>query len=223
MASIGLARGAETPRGKTKENSPQRVTSNHKKNLEGERAGGPLPAISFLLKGLGDLKTVETVDKLDKVPLREDHPDWCIKISAELKDPLRGQVIALLRQYTNIFTWTTQGMPGVDLKVMTHRLGIRPCFQPIKQKKQSFSSERARVIKVEMEKLMEVQYIQEVDYPHWLENVVLVPKRKGKWRLCIDVTDLNKACSKDSYPFPRIDVLINGTARCLLMSFLGAF
>ncbi|KAL0313369.1 UNVERIFIED_CONTAM: hypothetical protein Sradi_5736200 [Sesamum radiatum] len=39
-----------------------------------------------------------------------------------------------------------------------------------------------------------------VQYPEWLANVVLVPKANGKWRMCVDFTDLNKACPKDSYP-----------------------
>ena len=64
-----------------------------------------------------------------------------------------------------------------------------------------------------MEKLMATQYIQEVDYPEWLANVVLVSKGEGKWRLCIDFTDLNKVCPKDSYLLPRIDALIDGTIR----------
>ena len=78
------------------------------------------------------------------------------------------------------------------------------------------------MIEAEVEKLMSAQYIKEVDYPEWLANVVLVSKGEGRWRLCIDFTDLNKACQKDNYPLPRIDALIDGTTGCLLMSFLDA-
>jgi len=74
-------------------------------------------------------------------------------------------------------------------------------------------------IEAEVEKLMNMQYIKEVDYPKWLANVVLVPKGEGKWRLYIDFIDLNKTCPNDSYPLSRIDDLINGTAKCLLISF----
>ena len=70
---------------------------------------------------------------------------------------------------------------------------------------------------------MGAQYIRKVDYPEWLANVVLVPKGEGKWRLCIDFTDLNKACPKDNYLLPRIDAMIDGTDDCLLMSFLDSF
>ena len=102
MASIGVARGAETQQGKWKENSPKGETFGHKKDSEWEREEKPPPAISFLLEGSGDLKMTKPVDKLDEVPLKEDYPDCCIKISTEFKDPLRGQILALLWQYADV-------------------------------------------------------------------------------------------------------------------------
>ena len=53
--------------------------------------------------------------------------------------------------------------------------------------------------------LLATGYIREVYYLNWLANVVLVKKTNGKWRMCVDFTDLNKACPKDSFPLPRID------------------
>ena len=67
------------------------------------------------------------------------------------------------------------------------------------------------------------QFIKEVYYPDWLANVVMVKKASGKWRMCIDFTDLNKACPKDSYPLPRIDQLVDSTAGHQLLSFMDAF
>ena len=60
-------------------------------------------------------------------------------------------------------------------------------------------------------------------YPDWLANVVMVKKSNGKWRMCVDFTDLNKACPKDSYPLPRIDILVDSTVRHQLLSFIDAF
>jgi hypothetical protein len=62
-----------------------------------------------------------------------------------------------------------------------------------------------------------------VDYPEWLANVVLVKKSNGKWRMCVDFTDLNKACPKDSFPLPRIDLLVDSTFGHELFSFMDAF
>ena len=70
---------------------------------------------------------------------------------------------------------------------------------------------------------MEAGFIREVYYPDRLANVVMVKKANGNWRMCVDFTDLNKACPKDSYPFPRIDTLVNSTTRHQLLSFMDAF
>ena len=60
-------------------------------------------------------------------------------------------------------------------------------------------------------------------YPKWLANVVLVKKANGKWRMCVDFTDLNRACPKDSFPLPRIDQLVDSTTRHKLITFMDAF
>ena len=70
---------------------------------------------------------------------------------------------------------------------------------------------------------MSAGFIWEVYYPDWLTNVILVKKTNGKWRMCVDFTDLNKACSKDSFPLPRIDQLVDSTARYKLLTFMDAF
>ena len=70
---------------------------------------------------------------------------------------------------------------------------------------------------------MAAKFIREVYYPDWLANVVMVKKTNGKWRICVDFTDLNKACPKDSYPLPRIDQLVDSTTGHKLLSFMDAF
>jgi hypothetical protein len=58
-----------------------------------------------------------------------------------------------------------------------------------------------------LERLLSAGVIREVKYPKWLANTVMVKKANGKWRMCIDFTDLNKACPKDEFPLSRIDLL----------------
>jgi hypothetical protein len=72
--------------------------------------------------------------------------------------------------------------------------------KPVKQKRRKFAPERVEAITVEVEKLLKAQFIDEVYYLDWLANVVLVKKSNGKWRMCVNFTDLNKACPKDSFP-----------------------
>ena len=86
-----------------------------------------------------------------------------------------------------------------------------------------FNLEGDNAIKEEVHKLVTAEFIREVYYPDWLANIVMVKKANGKWRMCVDFTDLNKACPKDSYPLLRIDQLVDLTAGHQLLSFMDAF
>jgi hypothetical protein len=66
----------------------------------------------------------------------------------------------------------------------------------------------------EVTKLKEAGFIEEIKYPSWLTNVVMVKKANDKWRMCVDFTDLNNACPKDPYSLPNIDRLIVGASGC---------
>ena len=71
--------------------------------------------------------------------------------------------------------------------------------------------------------ILEVGFIREIKYPKWLANVVVVPKKGQKWKVCVDYTDLNEACPKDSFSRPRIDQIVDASARHGMLSFLDAF
>jgi len=85
------------------------------------------------------------------------------------------------------------------------------------------SGDRAQAAAEEVRKLLEAAHIREIQYPTWLANVVMVKKSNGKWRMCVDFTDLNNACPKDSYPLPNIDALVDNASGCALLSFLDAY
>ena len=114
-------------------------------------------------------------------------------------------------------------MLRIDPSIIVHRLNVSPSSPPIQQRKRVFAQERDKAIAEEVQKLLDADFIREVYYPNWLANVVMVKKANGKWRMCVDFTDLNKACPKDSYPLPRIDTLVDSTARHELLSFMCFF
>ena len=114
-------------------------------------------------------------------------------------------------------------MPSIDPGVITHRLNVYPSSKLVRQKKRMFAPERDSATKEEVQKLTAAKFIQEVYYPNWLANVVMVKKANGKWRMCVDFTDLNKACPKDSYPLPRIDQVVDSIVGHKLLSFMDAF
>ncbi|XP_024009904.1 uncharacterized protein LOC112085120 [Eutrema salsugineum] len=114
-------------------------------------------------------------------------------------------------------------MPGISVDVTCHELNVDPTFKPVKQKRRKLGPERAKAVNDEVERLLKVGSIAEAKYPDWLANPVVVKKKNGKWRVCVDFTDLNKACPKDSFPLPHIDRLVEANAGNKLLTFMDAF
>ena len=86
-----------------------------------------------------------------------------------------------------------------------------------------FTPEQDQAVTDKVNKLLTAGFIREVYYPDWLTNIVLVKKANEKWRMCVDFTNLNKACPKDSFPLPKIDQLVNSTTGHKLLTFIDVF
>ena len=164
----------------------------------------------------------EPSEELEPVSL-DDDLEHLAYICSKLAEDLKGLLTQFLRQNKDFFAWKQADMGGIDPTVITHRLNVSPSFKLIKKKRRSFASERQKAINEEVSKLLHAGAIKEVEYPEWLANFVLVKKANGKWRLCIDFTDINKACPYDSFPLPRIDLIVDATAGHELLSFMDAF
>ena len=165
----------------------------------------------------------EPVEELEEIPLDSSNPDRTTKIGTLANPIIRQELITFLRGNQDVFAWSHEDMPGIDPSVMVHRLSVSPAFPFIRQKKRVFAPERDQAIVEEVRKLQEASFIREVYYPDWLANIVMVKKASGKWRMCVNFTDLNKACPKDSYPLQRVDVLVDSMAQHQLLSFMDAF
>src|SRR3954447_838512 len=96
-------------------------------------------------------------------------------------------------------------MPGVPRELAEHKLHVDPKARPIKQALRPMNEERRSATAIEVKRLLDVGFIVAIKCPKWLSNPVLVQKKNGTWRLCIDYTNLNAACSKDEFVLPRID------------------
>ncbi|XP_020555094.1 uncharacterized protein LOC110013285 [Sesamum indicum] len=144
------------------------------------------------------------------VEVIQGDPSKTTRIGSHLGEQLGTMMVSLLRRNVDVFAWSSSDFVGVAPEVTVHRLNVDPTMRPVQQKKRNFSAEKNQVIREEVERLLSAGYITEVQYTDWLSNVVVVPKPGGKWRVCIDFTDLNKACPKDPYPLPRIDGCLPG-------------
>jgi hypothetical protein len=105
-------------------------------------------------------------------------------------------LVDFLRANADIFAWSPSDMLGIPREVAEHSLDILPHSRAVQQRLRRFDEEWRRAIGVELRKLLEAGFIKEVFHPTWLAYPVLVKKKNGKWRMCVDYTSLNKACPK---------------------------
>jgi len=163
----------------------------------------------------------EPVEELEDLELGD--PKKKIWIGSQLTPGMKEALVAFLRQNEDVFAWSHYDMPGIPPSVIVHKLMVDPSHRPVKQRRRTFVPERNQAVAEEVQKLLQAGFIREVDYPEWLANVVLVKKSTGKWRMYVDFTDLNRACPKDRFMLPRVDLLVDSTAGHELLTFMDAF
>ena len=113
-------------------------------------------------------------------------------------------------------------MSGVPRELAEHTLNIDPKFKPVKQYLRRFNEERRKAISEEVARLLAAGFIVEVFHPEWLANPVLVLKKNGTWRMCVDY-GLKQGLSSWSLCTPPIEQIIDSTAGCERLSFLDAY
>ena len=163
------------------------------------------------------------IEVLEDVTLDENNPEKYTRVGVSMEKKTKQNLVQFLKESTDVFAWSHEDMPGIDPSVITHHLNVYPSFKPVRQKKRVFAPEQDNVIKEEVQKLTTTKFIREVYYPNWLANVVMVKNANDKWRMCVNFTDLNKACPKNSYPLPCIDQLVDSIVGYKLLSFMDAF
>jgi hypothetical protein len=154
---------------------------------------------------------VSPIGELEEIQIgKESHQTT--NLGSDMQPEEKGRILDILKRNVDLFAWHPKDMPGIDENIITHKLAIFPKAKPITQRKRKQGEERRIAMEEEVAKLRKAQFIDEIKYPEWLANVVLVKKNNGKWRMCVDFTDLNKSCPKDPYPLPSIDRLIDGAS-----------
>ncbi|GKU97126.1 hypothetical protein SLEP1_g10306 [Rubroshorea leprosula] len=135
------------------------------------------------------------VEDVEEVQIDDKDSSRKTQIGTKLNQGERAELIAFLRANKDVFAWTSADMPGIPTSV----------------------------IKEEVEKLLQADFVRRVDYCEWVANPVLVKKANSKWRMCIDYTNLNDACPKDCYPMPNIDKLVKAASGNERLSLLDAY
>ncbi|XP_070014219.1 uncharacterized protein [Nicotiana sylvestris] len=127
-----------------------------------------------------------------------------MKISIHTEQKTRDALIQLLFEYRYVFAWSYDDMP-------------------VQQKQRKFETYVSDKIKEEIMKQLNANVIRAVRYTTWVANVVPVPKKDGKTRVCVDYRDLNKASPKDNFPLPNIHILVDNCAKHAIQSFVDCY
>jgi len=161
-----------------------------------------------------------SADDLEEVDIGPGDKPRSTFISKKLDPVLREEMIALLKEYRDCFAWDYTEMPGLDRSIVEHRLPLKKGFRPFQQRARQMKAEVLEEVKKEVEKMLDAGFIRPCRYAEWISSVVPVQKKDGRWRICVDFRDLNRATPKDEYPMPVAETLINTAAGHKMMSFM---
>jgi hypothetical protein len=164
-----------------------------------------------------------SADQPKPMLLCEDIAEQKVLLGSQLSEEQEKNLLRFLFNNKDVFAWSANDLCSVNRDVIEHSLNVDPSFRTKKQRLQKMSDDKAEGARAKVKRLLSAGVIREVKYPEWLANTVMVKKANCKWIMCIDFTDLNKACPKDEFLLPRIDSLVDAAASSELMSLLDCY
>ncbi|KAL3680880.1 hypothetical protein R1sor_023836 [Riccia sorocarpa] len=146
-----------------------------------------------------------------------------VKIGNHLSEEQKKGIIKLLKDYSQVFAWTYEDMKGVPPEICQHKIKLLPSAKPLVQRPYRMNPNYAETVKKEIEKLKEADFIYPVKEYDWLSPIVIVPKKNGKLRVCVDYRKLNEFTVKDLYPIPFIDDILDKVAGREAYTFMDGY
>lgn len=129
----------------------------------------------------------------------------------------------MLKEHLDAFAWSYQEMNGVYPSVCTHHVYIKEGCKPVRKPQRRMNPALKDIVKEELQELLDVGFTYPILDSEWVSPLALVPKKNGKWRICVNYRELNKATKKDHFPIPFIDQVLDGLAHNFFFSFLDGF
>ena len=132
-------------------------------------------------------------------------------------------LISTLKEYRDVFAWTYKDLKGVDPAICQHTIPMRDDAKPSKQRPYTYNENFANKIKEEIDKLSDAEFIFEIEHTEWVSPIVVVPKKNGKLRVCVNLKKVNAATVRNHYPLPITDHVLERVAGKKAYSFLDGF
>ena len=146
-----------------------------------------------------------------------------IKIAKDLAVNDRLALITLLTDYQDLFAWSYSDMKGLDPQYYQHQIHLHTDAWPVQQRCYRMNPNYTARVKEEIDKLLRVGFIRPVKRATWLSPIVVVPKKNGQIRVCVDYWKLNAATITDTFPLPFTDSILDTVAGHNYYSFLDGF
>ena len=153
----------------------------------------------------------------------EIFPGKTLNINKNLERSQQGELTKILQKHSTAFAWEYTDMKGIDPKTCIHHIYIEENSRPIRQPQRRMNPNLREIVKEELQKLLNVNFIYPISDSRWVSPLAIVPKKNGKWRVCIDYRELNKATLKDHFPLLFIDQVLDTLAGKKYFSFLDGF
>ncbi|GKC47883.1 reverse transcriptase domain-containing protein [Tanacetum coccineum] len=151
------------------------------------------------------------VDAKEWIVINDKHLEQTVVIGKQLPTNFKRKLQDLLQSNVDVFAWNYADI---------HRLNEYKHIEPVKQKKRGLALEQNEAVSREVEELLKEDILREVIYQTWVANPVMIKKRDGRWKMCVDFTDINKACPKDCYPLPDINQKVESLSRRNLKAYV---
>ncbi|MCO5613438.1 hypothetical protein L7F22_067714 [Adiantum nelumboides] len=151
-----------------------------------------------------------------RVPCTSEIPE----IQREEEEKL---LVATLKEYKDVFAWSYKDLKGVDPSICQHTIPLQSDAKPNRQRPYTYSEMFAKKIKEEIDKVKKVEFIYEIEHTDWVSPIVVVPKKNGKLRVCINLKKVNAATVRDNYRLPITDHVIERVVGRETYIFLDGF
>jgi hypothetical protein len=162
-------------------------------------------------------------DRLDLVNVGTPTDPKLLKLNANLSPSLRHTAESLFKEFIDIFAFSYKDLRGIPEHIATHRIDLDPTISPSHQARYRMNPNYAKAVKDDLERLLTAGFIMPVDQATWLSPILVVPKKNGKLRICVEFRRLNTATKKDPYPLPFTDEVLDTVIGHEAYSFIDCF
>lgn len=153
----------------------------------------------------------------------EIKPGNMLNVNNVLTNEQQKSLHTMLQEHATSFAWDYSDMKGIGTALCMQKIYSNDGYRPIRQPQRHMNLALREIVKTELQKLLNVGFIYPISNSEWVSPLVIVPKKGGKWRVCVDYSELNIATRKDHFPLPFIDQVLDSLAGKKYFSFLDGF